>query len=82
VSQKPNSIQRSIWPFEKKNFPDRKKQYQHSDVSRLCSLIASRTMSGKLPDATTGSCSILRYLAAPDRDFHCQWEWTDWSNDL
>ncbi len=29
------------------------------DASRLCSLISSKNMSGKLPDATTGSCSTL-----------------------
>jgi hypothetical protein len=34
VSQKPNNIKRSSWPFEKQDFPDRKNQYHVPDNSR------------------------------------------------
>ena len=62
LPSKPNNTKRVIDLHKIKVIQDsltESKYLQREDGSRLCFLIASRNMSGKLPDATTGSCSIL-----------------------
>ena len=55
LSLNPNNTGRDIWRLKKQDIPDKKKYSHVPDVSRLCSLIALRNMSGKLPDSTTFS---------------------------